>query len=112
MFKASKDNIEKLLVYTLYLLSCRNQFNARETLLEVKSECEYYIFAKRFKQNPTVDSFYVNLKKRNKKAAEDYVKAQNKAFRNIKKETLTRIDTLLQNQELKYCNEELEYYRV
>ena len=112
MFKASKDNIEKLLVYTLYLLSCRNQFNARETLLEVKSECEHYIFAKRFKQNPAVDSFYVNLKKRNKKAAEDYVKKQNKTFRNIKKETLMQIDTLLHNQELKYCNEELEYYKI
>lgn len=112
LFKASKDNIEKLLVYTLYLLSCRNQFNAREMLLEVKSECEHYIFAKRFKQNPTVDGFYVNLKKRNKKAAEDYVKTQNKTFKNIKKETLTQINTLLQNQELKYCNEELKYYRV
>ena len=65
-----------------------NQFNARETLLEVKSECEHYIFAKRFKQNPTVDSFYVNLKKRNKKAAEDYVKKQEEELKKLKEKKL------------------------
>ena len=112
-FNKTKDNIVKLWCYVTYLLTCANDFDAHTEMADIESVCSYYMFVQARKKDPKVDNFYLNLIQENKvKQAEAYLKAIKKNEKNIKKETITKLENKIKILKDKYLNMPYEYYRI
>ena len=112
-FKETKDNIVKLWCYVTYLLSCRNDFDARMELIDIENTCSWYMFVKARQKDPNVDSWYASqMKKGNIKGAKRYLSAIRKEDKTIKEETIKDLREKLFSLKNKYLNTKYDYYRV
>lgn len=113
-FDSTKDNIEKLWCYVTDLLTMPNDFDAHQQLATICRKCDYYLYYKEMKKNPSIDYTYrTYLKNCGKKEADKYLK---ECLSEITGENKIKYISKIRDEIFKlkdyYLNKPYSYFRI